>query len=193
MKQTVKNLTKAFIGESIARNRYTFFAKVAWKEGYEQIADIFLRTAENEREHASWDFKLLNALKASSGGFDDVDVDANIPVAFGNTATNLKTAIQGEHYEQTTMYPGFADIAEQEGLPEVAKRLRSIARAEAHHEERYKKLLAQVEAGTVFKKDKPVQWVCRECGYVHVGEAPPDKCPSCDHDRAYYELLHEEY
>ncbi len=193
MKQTVKNLTKAFIGESIARNRYTFFAKVAKKEGYEQIAEIFLLTADNEREHASWDFKLLNALKASSGGFDDVDVDANIPVAFGNTATNLKTAIQGEHYEQTTMYPGFADIAEQEGLPEVARRLRSIAHAEAHHEERYKKLLAQVEAGTVFKKDTPVEWVCRECGYVHVGETPPDKCPSCDHDRAYYQRLHEEY
>ncbi len=193
MKQTVENLTKAFIGESIARNRYHFFAKVAKKEGYEQIAEIFLLTADNEREHASWDFKLLNALKASSGGFDEVNVDAKIPAAFGDTATNLKTAIQGEHYEQTTMYPEFADVAEREGLPEVARRLRSIAHAEAHHEERYKKLLAQVEAGTVFKKDAPVEWVCRECGYVHVGEAPPDKCPSCDHDRAYYQLLHEEY
>ena len=193
MKQTVQNLTKAFIGESIARNRYTFFAKVAKKEGHEQIADIFLLTADNEREHANWDFKLLNALKASSGGFDEMNVDATIPTAFGNTATNLRAAIKGEHYEQTTMYPGFADTAEREGLPEVARRLRAIARAEAHHEERYKKLLAQVEAGTVFKKDKPDAWVCRECGYVHVGEAPPDKCPSCDHDRAYYELLCEEY
>ncbi len=193
MKQTVENLTKAFIGESVARNRYHFFAKVAKKEGYEQIAEIFLLTADNEREHASWDFKLLNALKSSSGGFDEISVDATIPTAFGNTATNLKTAIQGEHYEQTTMYPEFANTAEREGLPEVAKRLRAIARAEAHHEERYKKLLAQIEDGTVFKKDKPVEWVCRECGYVHVGEAPPDKCPSCDHDRAYYQLLHEEY
>ncbi len=193
MKQTVENLTKAFIGESIARNRYHFFAKVAKKEGYEQIAEIFLLTAENEREHASWDFKLLNALKASSGGFDEVNVDTTIPVAFGDTATNLKSAIQGEHYEQTTMYPGFADVAESEGLPQVAKRLRSIAQAEAHHEARYRKLLAQVEAGTVFKKDTPVEWVCRECGYVHVGEAPPDKCPSCDHDRAFYQVLHEEY
>ncbi|MGZ4903676.1 MAG: rubrerythrin [Halobacteriota archaeon] len=193
MKQTLENLTKAFIGESMARNRYQFFAKVAKKEGYGQIAEALLLTADNEREHASWHFKLINALKSSAGGFDEIKVDATLPVAFGDTATNLRAAIRDEHYEQTTMYPEFADAAERDGLPEVAKRLRAIARAEAHHEERDKKMLAQIEAGAVFKKDTPVEWVCRECGYVHVGEAPPDKCPACDHDRAYYQLLHEEY
>jgi rubrerythrin len=194
MKNTIENLTKAFIGESQARNRYTFYAKVAKKEGFEQIAEIFLITAENEKEHASWLFKLINELKKkSSEDLNEIKVAAAAPTILGDTAENLKAAIAGEHYENTIMYPEFADIAEKEGLNEIAKRLRAIAKAEEHHEERYKKLLKEVEAGTLFKKEKEVWWVCRECGYVHFGTEPPEKCPSCDHERSFYQVKCEEY
>ncbi|MDD5450850.1 MAG: rubrerythrin family protein [Desulfovibrionales bacterium] len=194
MKKTIENLVKAFIGESQARNRYSFYSKIAKKEGFEQIAEIFLITAENEKEHASWLFKLINELKKKSGErLDEIRVEAAAPTVLGTTAENLKAAIAGEHYEYTSMYPEFADMAEKEGLPEIALRLRAIARAEEHHEERYKKLLKEVEAGTVFKKEKEVSWVCRECGYVHFGTEPPEKCPSCDHERSYYQIKCEEY
>ena len=194
VKNTIENLVKAFIGESQARNRYTFYAKIAKKEGFEQIAEIFRITAENEKEHASNLFKLINELKEKSGEkLDEILVEAAAPTVLGSTAENLKAAIAGEHYEYTEMYPEFADIAEKEGFPEVAKRLRAIAKAEQHHEERYKKLLAQVEAGTVFKKEQEVWWVCRECGYVHYGKEPPEECPSCSHPRSYFQLKCEEY
>jgi len=194
MEETIKNLAKAFIGESQARNRYTFYAKVAKKEGFEQIAEIFLLTAENEREHASWLFKLINELKNKSKvNIDVLNVEAEVPTNFGTTADNLKAAIAGENYEHTKMYPEFADIAEKEGLHEIAERLRAIAVAEKHHEERYKKLLKEVEAGTVFKKDKEVWWVCRECGYVHFGKEPPEVCPSCGHTKSFYQVKCEEY
>lgn len=194
VKNTIENLVKAFIGESQARNRYTFYAKIAKKEGFEQIAEIFRITAENEKEHASNLFKLINELKEKSGEkLDEILVEAAAPTVLGSTAENLKAAIAGEHYEYTEMYPEFADIAEKEGLPEIAKRLRAIAKAEQHHEERYKKLLAQVEAGTVFKKEQEVWWVCRECGYVHYGKEPPEECPSCSHPRSYFQLKCEEY
>jgi rubrerythrin len=194
MEETIKNLAKAFIGESQARNRYTFYAKVAKKEGFEQIAEIFLLTAENEREHASWLFKLINELKNKSKvNIDVLNVEAEVPTNFGTTADNLKAAIAGENYEHTKMYPEFADIAEKEGLHEIAERLRAIAVAEKHHEERYKKLLKEVEVGTVFKKDKEVWWVCRECGYVHFGKEPPEVCPSCGHTKSFYQVKCEEY
>lgn len=193
MKKTVENLAKAFIGESQARNRYTFYSKIAKKEGYEQIAEIFGITADNEKEHASWLMKMLNELKEAGEKFDDVQVSADVPTVRSDTATNLKSAIAGENYEHTSMYPEFADTAEKEGLPKIAARLRSIAKAEMHHEERYQKLLKEVSAGTVFKKDREVEWVCRECGYVHKGIEPPLKCPSCDHERSYYQLKCEEY
>ena len=194
MQDTIVNLTKAFIGESQARNRYTFYAKIARGEGFEQIKEIFLITAENEKEHAGWMFKLINQLKKeSSRKLDEIKVEAAAPTVMGNTAENLKAAIAGENYEHMEMYPGFADVAEKEGLPEIAERLRAIAMAEKHHEERYKKLLKEVEAGTVFKKEKAVWWVCRECGYVYFGTEPPEKCPSCDHERAYYQVKCEEY
>ncbi|KYH39121.1 MAG: rubrerythrin [Candidatus Hecatellales archaeon B24] len=194
MGETIKNLVKAFIGESQARNRYTFYAKAAKQEGYEQIAEIFLITAENEKEHASTLFKLINELKKQSGGsLDEISVEAAAPTVFGTTAENLKAAIAGENYEYTKMYPEFAEVAEKEGYPEIAKRLRAIAKAEEHHEERYRKLLKEVEAGTVFKKEKEVWWVCRECGYVHYGKEPPEKCPSCDHPRSYFQIKCEEY
>ena len=194
MEKTLENLAKAFAGESMARNRYTSFAKIAKKEGYEQIADALLMTADNEREHASWNLKLINALKAgATGNADEIHIEATIETSLGDTPANLKAAIADEHYETTTMYPKFADVADSEGLPEIAKRLRAIGVAEGQHEQRNKKMLAQVEAGTFFKKDQKVEWVCRECGYVHIGEEPPEKCPACDHDRAYYQLICEEY
>lgn len=195
MKKTIENLTKAFIGESQARNRYTFYSKIAKKEGFEQIAEIFLITAENEKEHASWLFKLINELKKKNKGenLDEIKVETAAATTLGNTAENLKSAIRGENYEYTQMYPEFADIAEKEGFPEIAKRLRAIAKAEEHHEERYKKLLKEVEAGTVFKKEKKVWWVCRECGYVHFGTEPPEICPSCSHPRSFYQVKCEEY
>ena len=194
MKKTIENLTKAFIGESQARNRYTFYAKVAKKAGFEQIGEIFLITADNEKEHAKRLFEHINELKKKIGeDLDEIKVEAAAPTIYGDTAQNLKAAIAGENYEHTQMYPGFAEIAEKEGLPEIAKRLRSIANAEKHHEERFKKVLKQVEAGTVFKKDKEVFWVCRECGYVHFGTEPPEICPSCDHAKGFYQVKCEEY
>jgi len=190
MKETLKNLVKAFIGESQARNRYTFYAKVAKEEGYEQIAEIFEVTAENEREHASTLFKFIQELK---GELDEVEVEAKVPLVLGNATENLKAAIAGENYEHTKMYPEFANIAEKEGFPKIAARLRAIAKAEEHHEERFRKLLKEVEGGTVFKKGKEVWWVCRECGYVHYGREPPKRCPSCNHPKSYFQLKCEEY
>ena len=194
MKNTIENLVKAFIGESQARNRYTFYANAARKEGFEQIADIFLITADNEKQHAQKLFEHIQELKKKLGGnLNEIKVEAISPTVYGSTKENLKAAIEGENYEHTKMYPEFADIAEKEGLSEIADRLRAIAKAEEHHEERYKKLLKEVEEGAVFKKEKEVFWVCRECGYIHFGKEPPEKCPSCDHARSFYQIKCEEY
>jgi rubrerythrin len=193
VEKTIQNLVKAFIGESQARNRYTFYSKVARNEGFEQLAEIFLITADNEREHASIIFKLINELKKNKEKLDEIKVEASAPTVLGNTTENLKNAIAGENYEYTKMYPEFADVAEKEGLPDIARKLRTIVVAEKHHEERYKKLLKEVEAGTIFKKEKEVWWVCRECGYVHFGRQPPEKCPACEHPRSFYQLKCEEY
>ena len=191
--ETIKSLAKAFIGESQARNRYTIYAKIAEKEGYKQIAEIFLITADNEREHAKWLFRLMNELKKKYSIDEEVKVDAGVPIVLGNTIENLKAAIAGENYEHTKMYPEFADIAEKEGYKEIAERLRAIAKAEEHHEERYRKLLEQVEKGTVLKKDEEVVWVCRKCGYVYKGKEPPEECPSCSHPREYFQIKCEVY
>lgn len=194
MKRTLENLTKAFIGESQARNRYTFYAKIAKKEGFEQISEIFLTTADNEREHAKWLFRLINQLREEAGDEpESIVVDAEAPLILGSTDENLIAAIAGEHYENSEMYPEFADVAEEEGYPEIAKRLRAIGEAEKHHEERYRKLLKLVETGKVYRKDEPVVWVCRKCGYVHEGTEPPEKCPSCDHPARYFQVKCEEY
>lgn len=194
MEKTIGNLAKAFIGESQARNRYTFYAKIAKKEGFEQIAEIFILTAENEKEHASNLLKRINELRGKSGKeINEVRVEAVAPIVLGTTVENLKAAIAGENYEHTKMYPEFAETAEKEGLSEIAKQLGAIAKAEKHHEERFRKLLKEVEAGTVFKKQKEVMWVCRECGYTHLGKEPPEKCPSCGHPRSYFQLKCEEY
>jgi len=189
MEETIKNLTKAFIGESQARNRYTIYAKIAKKEGFEVISEVFLTTADQEREHAKWLFRLIQELKKS----DELVVEATAPLVLGDTKENLKAAIAGEHYEYEEMYPEFAALAEKEGLKEIADRLKAIAKAEAHHEERYKKLLEQVENGTMFKKEESQTWVCRKCGYEHEGNEPPKECPSCDHPPTYFEIKCESY
>ena len=196
MKKTIECLAKAFVGESMARNRYTIYAKVAVNEGFEQIAGIFLETAEQERVHAKRLFEAIQQLKKKAGGsaeLNEIKIDAGVPTVFGTTAENLRAAIAGEHHEHASMYPDFAKIADGEGLKEISARLRSIAVAEKHHEERYSKLLTQVENGTVFKKPQPVWWVCRECGYMHFGVEPPKECPACSHPQAFYQLKCEEY
>lgn len=194
MQETIKNLAKAFVGESQARNRYTFYAKVAIKEGFEQIGAIFQDTADQEKTHAKRLFEHIQKLKKGvQEDLGEIKVEAAVPTAYGTTIENLKAAIAGENWEHTSMYPEFAAVAEKEGFSEIAQRLRSIAKAEEHHEERYIKLLKEVEAGTVFKKDKEIWWVCRECGYQHFGIEPPEKCPSCDHPRAFYQVKCEEF
>lgn len=184
--ETEKNLLKAFAGESQARNRYTFFAKAAVKEGYEQIAALFLETAENEGQHAKIYFRHLE------GG--SVEITATYPAGvIGTTAENLAAAADGENEEWTDLYPAFADVAESEGFKEVATSFRQIAKVEARHEARYRKLLGNVERGQVFEKPEPVSWVCRKCGYVHQGTKAPKVCPACQHPQSYYEVYAENY
>jgi rubrerythrin len=179
--QTEKNLLAAFAGESQARNRYTYFASQARKEGYMQISAIFEETANQEREHAKREFKFLK------GG--DVEITAAYPAGvIGNTIDNLKAAAAGEHYETTEMYPGFAKVAEEEGFDEIAKVFRNIAIAEKRHEERYLALAKNIKDGVVFKRQKPVRWVCRNCGYVHEGPEAPNVCPACAHPQSHFEL-----
>ncbi len=181
--ETLKNLVKAFAGESMARNRYTFYAKVAKDEGYVFVQRVFLETAENEKEHAENLFKFIRELR---GGEDAITVEIDAPLVWGSTVENLRAAIAGENYEHTKMYPEFADVAEKEGYREVAERLRAIAKAEEHHERRYKALLDAIESGRYFKRDEEIEWICLECGYVHKGREPPEVCPSCGHPKAYY-------
>jgi rubrerythrin len=167
MSKTEENLKAAFAGESQARNKYDYFAKVARKEGYHYIAKIFDETAINEMQHAKDEFKLLKGI--------------------GDTKANLKEAIAGEHYETTKMYPTFAKEAEEEGNKEAAALFKQIAKVEKEHEERYKRLLKMVEDGTVFKREKPIRWKCSKCGFIHEGKEPPAMCPSCKHPKEYYE------
>ena len=171
--QTEKNLREAFSGESQARSKYTYFASVAKKQGYEQIAALFLKTADNEKEHAKLWFKELSGL--------------------GDTAENLLSAAEGENYEWTDMYDGFAKTAEEEGFPELAEKFRLVAAIEKHHEERYRALLHNVETAAVFEKSEVKVWECRNCGHIVVGEKAPDICPTCNHPRSYFELHAENY
>lgn len=179
--QTEKNLLAAFAGESQARNRYTYFASQARKEGYIQISAIFEETANQEKEHAKREFKFLK------GG--EVEITAAFPAGvIGSTIDNLKEAAAGEHYETTEMYPEFAKVAEEEGFDEIAKVFGAIAIAEKRHEQRYLALAKNIADGVVFKREKPVRWVCRNCGYVHEGPDAPDVCPACAHPQSYYEI-----
>lgn len=195
MQKTIENLTKAFIGESQARNRYSMYAKIAKNEGYEQISAIFEETAEQEREHAKQLFKMINELKKESGEnkYEEIVVEASAPTKLGTTLENLKASAEGEHYEYDNMYPEFSATAEEEGLGKIAARLIAIAKAEAHHEERYQKLITELEKGTIFKKENESQWVCRKCGYAHTGKNAPERCPACDHPVAYYQIKAEQY
>jgi len=184
--KTERNLLTAFAGESQARNRYTFFASKAKKEGFVQIADIFEETANQEREHAKRLFKFLE------GG--DVEIQAAFPAGvIGSAAENLQASAGGEHYEWETMYPEFAKTARDEGFDAIAKVFEAIAVAEKQHEKRYLDLLKNVKAGTVFKKDKKVVWRCRNCGYLHEGTEASDTCPACAHPQAHFELLAENW
>ncbi len=193
MQKTIENLTKAFIGESQARNRYTFYAKVAQKEGYEQIAGIFLETAEQEKTHAKRLFEQIQDLKNKTNSGEEIIVETGAPLVYGTTIENLKSAIVGENHEQVEMYPEFAKTAEEEGLGELAVRLLAIAKAEKHHEDRYIKLLEQLEKGSIFKKEIETTWICRECGYLHNGLEAPLKCPACDHPQTFYQKQCENY
>ena len=168
--KTEEKLKAAFAGESQARNKYDYYAKVARKEGLHYIAKIFEETALNEMQHAKDEFKLLKGI--------------------GNTEANLLEAAEGEHYENSDMYPTFAKEAREEGNEEAAKLFEEIAEVEKHHEERFRKLLERVKNGTVYKRDKPIAWKCSKCGYIHFGEEPPKECPSCKHPKEYYEPLY---
>jgi rubrerythrin len=184
--KTEQNLMTAFAGESQARNRYSFFASQAKKEGYEQIAAMFLDTADNEKEHAKVIFKLLE------GG--EAQVSARFPAGvIAQTTSNLLEAAAGERYEYAEMYPGFAEIAEKEGFPEIAATLLNIAAAEKGHERRFLSLKRNLDNGMVFKRDSKVVWRCRNCGYMHEGDAAPDECPTCKHEQAYFEVFGEVY
>lgn len=180
--KTEQNLLKAFAGESQARSRYTYFAKVAKKEGLEQMAAIFMETAENELEHAKRFFKFLE------GGM--VEITAAYPAGVIGTTTmeNLKAAADGENEEWTELYPEFARIAEEEGFKQIAMVFKQIAKVEKHHEARYRKLYENLEAGKVFKRDDKVIWKCRNCGFIHEGSVAPQKCPACDHPQSYFEI-----
>jgi rubrerythrin len=184
--KTEKNLLTAFAGEAQARNRYDYYASVARKEGYVQISAIFAETANQEKEHAKRLFKFLE------GG--EVEIQADFPAGvIGTTAENLQAAAAGENYEWTDMYPAFARVAREEGFTEIAGVFEAIAVAEKQHEKRYKELLANVEAGKVFKKDQVVTWRCRNCGYLHEGEEAPELCPACAHPQAHFEVLAENW
>ncbi len=190
--KTAENLLKAFAGESQARNRYTYYASVADKEGYKQIKNIFIETADNEKEHAKRFYKFLLA------GFEGelpmtVEINATFPVAQGTTLENLIAAAGGENEEWAELYPLFAKVAEEEGFPDIADAFNMIASAEKRHETRYNKLAKNIENGTVFKKEDNRLWKCGNCGYVHEGTNAPEECPACIHPESYFEVFEETY
>ncbi len=184
--RTEQNLLKSFAGESQARSRYTFFASVAKKEGYEQIAGVFMETAEQEKEHAKKFFKYLE------GGM--VEITASYPAGIiSTTAENLRAAAEGENEEWADLYPEFAKIAEEEGFPAIATTFKMVARVEAEHEARYRKLLERVKTGKFFEEETEIEWQCRNCGYVHKGKKAPQLCPACQHPQAYFERKKNNY
>jgi len=189
--KTAENLLKAFAGESQARNRYTYYASVADKEGYKQIRNIFIETADNEKEHAKRFYKFLLAglgeLPAT------LEITASFPIAQGNTLDNLKAAASGENEEWSELYPAFADVAEEEGFNEIAAVFRAIAKAEERHEIRYNKLASNIQKGQVFQKDGKTFWKCGNCGYIHEGTTAPELCPACAHPQAHFEVFAETY
>lgn len=188
--QTAVNLMASFAGESQANMRYTYAASQAKKDGYVQIQNIFEETARNEKEHAKRFYKFL---KNSFDSGETIEVTGSFPVVFSTTEENLQGAIDGEHEEASEMYPEFADIAEKEGFPEIAKVFREVAEVEEAHEKRYRKLLENIQNDRVFKKDEVVLWKCNNCGYIHEGMEAPEVCPACAHPRAHFEVFKETY
>lgn len=187
MKKTIENLVKAFVWESQARNRYDLYAKVAKKEWFVQISNIFMETALQEKQHAKWFFNMLQEIKKNEWlEANIIDTPTSTETKFWDTLINLEAAINGEHEEYSKLYPEFAQVAQEEWYPQFAARIRSIMIAEEHHEERFKKLYEQVKAETVFKKDEEIERVCMECGYVHKWKNAPALCPSCDHPTWHY-------
>ncbi|NMA84388.1 MAG: rubrerythrin family protein [Epulopiscium sp.] len=187
--KTAENLLKAFAGESQARNRYTYYASVAKKEGYVQISNIFQETADNEKEHAKRFFKFL----VDDFHGEAINIQADYPVAFGDTRENLIAAAEGEHEEWSDLYPAFADVADEEGFPAIATAFRKIADAEVRHETRFRKLVANIDNDEVFKKSEPVLWKCNNCGYIHEGVEALKICPACIHPQAHFEVFAETY
>jgi rubrerythrin len=186
--KTEKNLLTAFAGESQARNRYTFFASVAKKEGYVQISNIFEETANNEKEHAKRFFKFLE------GGNSEINLDARFPRGvIADTKSNLLAAASGENEEWSELYPKFAKVAKEEGFDVISKVFEEVAKVEKHHEERYRKLAQNIEEGKVFKKDKVIRWKCLNCGYVYEGPEAPKSCPACAHPQEYFEVLADNF
>lgn len=195
MNKILEMLAQGFIGESQARNRYTLYAKVARDEGFEQISSIFLETADQEKVHAKIFFNLFQEVKKKLGeNTDDVMLDGvAFPNKIGSTHQNLNEAAAGEHHESSVLYVDFANLAEKEGYPVVAARIRAIIKAETHHEERYKKLADIVDKKTAFSRKEKTIWVCRECGFMWEGTAPPEKCPACEHPKAFFQIQSENY
>jgi len=185
--KTAENLAKALAGESQARNRYTYYGKVAEKEGHMQIASIFIETADNEREHAKIFFKFL----IQGLGKAHIKVDAEYPIGYGNTEQNLQYAAEGEKEEWGTLYPGFADTAKAEGFPEVEMAFREILKIEEAHEKRYLDLLNNLKNGTLYKKTTEQKWKCRNCGYIYIGLEAPNPCPACKHPQGYFEIMYD--
>lgn len=186
---TAENLMRGFAGESQARNRYTYYASVAKKEGYIQISNIFTETAGNELAHAKVFFKFLN--EQLNG--DSVEINAGYPVGLGDTKANLLSGVNGETEEWTEVYPSFGNVAEKEGFPEIALAFRKVAEIEKHHAERFKLLLTSLENNTIYHRDSPVKWICSNCGYIYEGTDAPKICPVCKHPQGYYEVLTEKY
>ena len=194
MKKTLENLAKAFAGESQARNRYTIYASVARKAGYLQIANIFLETAEQEKEHAEWFFKMMQEFAAKEWvEMPSIDIETTTMIKFWDTLMNLETSINGENEEWSAMYPEFARIAEEEWYPQFAARIRAIMVAEKHHEERYQKFYDLVKNDLVFKREEDIFRVCTKCGYVWKWKEPPMACPSCGHEKEYYVKMNEDF
>lgn len=190
--RTAENLLKAFAGESQARNRYTYYASVADKEGFKQIKKIFIETADNEKEHAKRFYKLL--LEGLAGEIPTaIEITATFPVAYGTTLENLQAAASGENEEWTELYPAFAKVAEEEGFRDIATAFKMISLVEKKHEDRYLKLAKNVQNDQVFKKEEKVFWKCDNCGYVHEGTSAPEKCPACVHPKSYFEVFVETY
>lgn len=192
MERTIKNLITSYVGECQARARYEYYAKIAKKEGFRKIAEIFLQTAEQEKTHAKRFFNHIQDLKKENSNLD-ISINLEPELRLGDTITNLKSAIDGEHHEADEMYPEFAKIAQEEGLEKIANRWKAISIAEKHHKERYQKILKEIENNSFLKKEEKTYWACLECGYIHEGKEPPVICPSCDHERLHFELLSENF